>query len=113
MFKMQNRVIKSAPEVALSAAFINEIYEVGINGYNITISDSCKVSIEDYLTVKQAPDGTMLKPKEKNTLTGKMYETHGHFSDAKRYFIIELLKEEWNKYKSRKNNLASQAGWFR
>lgn len=112
-FKMQNRVIKSAPEVALSAAFINEIYEVGINGYNITISDSCKVSIEDYLTVKQAPDGTMLKPKEKNTLTGKMYETHGHFSDAKRYFIIELLKEEWNKYKSRKNNLASQAGWFR
>jgi len=42
-----------------------------------------------------------------------MYETHGHFSDAKRYFIIELLKEEWNKYKSRKNNLASQAGWFR
>ena len=44
---MQNRVIKSAPEVALSAAFINEIYEVGINGFSLggSVGGDAKVQI--------------------------------------------------------------------
>lgn len=112
-FRLENRVINSAPEVALSAAFINDIYEFNLNGYLISIGDGCKVSIDDYASVKEAPDGTMLKPKVKDPVTGKMFEMQGHISDSKRYFIIELLKKEWIAYKSRKNNLVNQIGYFR
>lgn len=112
-FRMENRIIKSAPEVALSAAFINDIYEFGLNGYSISISDTCRASIDDYVSVKEAPDGTMLKPKVKDPITGKMFEMQGHISDAKRYFIIELLKTEWQAYKSKKSTLANQIGYFR
>ena len=111
-FKTTNRVIKSAPEVALSAAFINEIYELHLGGYSISISDSCKTSIDDYSMVKEAPDGTMLKPTELDPVTKKRFETHGHFSDSKRYFIIELLKDVWNEWKKRKPKMI-QTGYFK
>jgi phage terminase large subunit len=108
-----NRVIKSAPEVALSAAFINEIYETELNGWKIVVNVSCTTSIEDYLVVKEAPTGEMLKPTALDPETNKRYETHGHFSDAKRYFLIELLKDEWYKWKQRSTNLLMQSGYFR
>lgn len=100
-FQVISRVAKSAPEVALSAAFINEIYEHSLNGYSITISDTCKVSISDYAVVKEDKDGTMLKPKIKDPNTGITYEPNGHFSDQKRYFICKVLEPEFSKYKSK------------
>lgn len=113
-FKIVNRVIKSAPEVALSAAFIDEIYEMELGGYSITIADHNKTSIDDYCTVKAGDNGEMIKPTELDPVTKKQFETHGHFSDAKRYFIIELLKELWGNWKSRKanSNLRNQMGYF-
>lgn len=108
-----NRVVRSAPEVALSAAFINEIFENNLNGWHIEINSSCSVAIEDYLVVKEAPDGSMVKPTAIEPETKKKFETHGHFSDAFRYFIIELLKSDWIKWKQRKNNLSMQTGYFR
>lgn len=105
--RFTNRVGKKAPEVALRAAFINEIYETGIEGYNIQISDTCRVSIDDYSTVKEAPDGSMLKVKIKDKETGQSYEPNGHFSDAKAYFIVELLKDIWIKWKAKKGNKVS------
>ena len=100
-FNVVSRVMKSAPEVALSAAFINDIYETGLYGYSITISDKCKVSIDDYATVKEDKDGKMLKPKVKDKATGVTYEPTGHFSDAKRYFITTILQSEFNQYKAK------------
>lgn len=96
-----SRVQKSAPEVALSAAFINDIYENNLNGWSIIISDRCFVSIEDYLLVKEDAEGKMLKKKEKDDESGVTYEPAGHFSDAKRYFITTVLANEFNQYKSR------------
>jgi PBSX family phage terminase large subunit len=100
-FRIVNRVEKSAPEVALSAAFINDIYEYEHAGYSITIGDNCTTSIYDYISAKEDKDGKMLKEKVKDKVTGVTYEPVGHFSDAKRYFICSLLKSEFNKYKSR------------
>jgi phage terminase large subunit len=111
--KFKNKVATANPDVALSAAFINDVYEFNTAGWSIFISDRCTVSIEDYEVVKEAPDHTMLKPKAKHPLTGKPYETHGHFSDAKRYFLIELMKEDFLKWKSRKSNLSVQRAYFR
>jgi phage terminase large subunit len=100
-FKVISRVMKSAPEVALSAAFINEIYESNLYGWSIVIGDMCFVSIEDYLLVKEDAEGKMFKPKEKDEETAVTYEPQGHFSDAKRYFITTILANEFKQYKSR------------
>lgn len=101
-FTVINRVSRSAPEVALSASFINAIYELNYQGWKITIADHCKVSIDDYMTVKEDANGSMKKPKEKDKATGVTYEPHGHFSDAKRYFIIKVLEPYFNLYKSKR-----------
>lgn len=100
-FKVANRVGRSAPEVALRAAFINAIYENNLYGYSITISDKCKVSIDDYSTVKEDMDGSMLKIKVKDPVTQQTYEPHGHYADQKCYFIVQLLQKEWLLYKQR------------
>jgi len=101
-FTVVNRVAKSHPEVALSAAFINEIYESELYGYSITIADHCKVSIDDYIMAKEDKDGTMFKQKVKDKETGISYEPVGHYSDQKRYFICKILEAEFTNYKSRK-----------
>lgn len=100
-FKVTKRVGRSAPEVALSGTFINEIYEKNLFGWSITISDKCFASIEDYILVKMDADGKMLKLKEKDEETKVRYEPRGHISDSKRYFITTLLAAEFEQYKSR------------
>lgn len=108
-FHVINRVARSAPEVALSAAFINDIYEREWGGWSITIADHNKVSIDDYATVKEDKDGKMLKLKVKDKVTGQTYEPHGHYSDHKRYFITTILKNEFNQYKSTPKKLFGYA----
>lgn len=103
-FTVSMRVAKAHPEVALSAAYINEIYQYGKDGYSIEIGDHCKVSIDDYQSVQEDKNGTMLKTKVKDKETGKTYEPNGHFSDAKRYFITSYLDTEFRQYKVRGNN---------
>lgn len=100
-FHVIKKVGKSAPEIALSAAFINEIFESNLHGYEIIIGDACKTSIDDYSTVKEDKDGKMLKEKIKDPISGVTYEPQGHISDSFRYFITEILKAEFNQYKSR------------
>lgn len=112
-YRVRNKVGKSAPEVALSAAFINEIYEHNLFGYSIAISNKCAISIEDYYSVKEDKEGKMAKERVKDVSTGITYERYGHFSDAKRYFIIELLREEYQKYKRGEgSSLAGLRGLF-
>lgn len=100
-FKVVNRVAKSAPEVAMSASFINDIYENNIYDYSIVIGDKCKVSIDDYISAQEDKDGKMAKPKITDKVTKVSYEPIGHFSDQKRYFITTILSNEFNQYKSR------------
>lgn len=105
-----SRVQRSAPEVAMSANFINAIFEHNLNGWAIEIGDNCKVSIDDYSSVKEDKDGGMLKPKVKDKETGETYEPNGHFTDAFRYFVIALLFSEFLVYKARGKRTGSIAG---
>jgi PBSX family phage terminase large subunit len=100
-FQVVSRVARSAPEVALSASFINEIYERNLEGWTIEIHERCFRSIEDYLLVKEDAEGKMLKEKVKDEQSNITYEPHGHFSDAKRYFIIKVLENEFKQYKAK------------
>lgn len=104
-FKVINRVQASAPGVAISGAFVNDVYEGEIPGWSIVIYDTCPVSIEDYSQVKEAPEGGMLKEKTLDPLDPmkkRKIEKYGHFSDCKRYFIVALLWELYVKYKNRR-----------
>jgi PBSX family phage terminase large subunit len=100
-FRVEKRVAKSAPEVALSAAFVNDIYETNLYGWAIGISDKCYTSIEDYLLVKEDAEGRMLKKKTKDKESGVTYEPLGHCSDTKRYFITKVLATDFDRYKKR------------
>lgn len=113
-YKIQSRVQLSHPQVAMSAAFINDIYELNLGGWSILIGDNCKVSIDDYASVKEDENGNMLKVRVKDKNTGQTYEEHGHFSDAKRYFVVSVLKSLFEAYKARKkSNIKSQLSYFK
>lgn len=108
-YALMPRINKSNPRIQLSANFINDIYRSNLYGYSINISNECSTSVQDYIIVKEAPDGTMFKEKKKNKETGVTYEPFGHFSDIKRYFICMLLQMEfmeWSKRKSKRGSIA-------
>jgi PBSX family phage terminase large subunit len=111
-YRVSNRVQKSAPQVATSAAFINDIYESGYEGWSIEISDKCFRSIEDYILVKEDAEGKMAKPKEKDEESKVRYEPRGHISDTKRYFIITILKKQFELYKKPKQITTGVTGFF-
>lgn len=108
-FTVERRIDKGHPQVALSRAFIDEIYEKNLHGYSIVINKSCTTSIEDYTMAKEAADGTLLKTRVMNKETKQTYEKYGHFSDTKRYFIIRILSYEFKMYRSRSRRSGSIA----
>ena len=113
-FLVVSRVERSAPRVAMSASFINDIYEFEYQGFSIQISDKCKTSINDYVSVQEDSRpgnvGGMVKFKVTDKVTKKTYEPIGHFSDAKRYFICKLLKNEFDKYCAKGNGRNATVG---
>jgi len=101
--KFVNRVGRAAPGVAISGAFVNEIYESGYEGWQIRISANCRKSIEDYTMTKEDKDGTVLKKREKNKDTGQVFERYGHFSDNKRYLVTTVLHSEYQKFSAKRS----------
>lgn len=101
-FSLINRVQKSAPEVARSGEFVNEIYESNYAGWTIEINVDCRTSIEDYIMAKEDIDGSILKKRITDKDTKVSYEKYGHMSDDKRYFITTILKNDFNVYKQRR-----------
>jgi PBSX family phage terminase large subunit len=100
-YTVHDRIGRSAPRVAISAAFINDMYE-GLLTWKLAIGNHCSVSIDDYNTVQEDKNGGMAKPKVVDPVSGVAYEPHGHYSDAKRYFLTQLLEAEYKKYKAGK-----------
>jgi len=92
-FPVRIRKPSKNPPVALSAEFINQIYQSNIFGISIMISDTCRESINDYQFAEEAQDGTMKKKKVDGV------ELIGHCSDTKRYIICEVFKEQFNEYR--------------
>lgn len=108
-FAVVRRINKANPRVALSGAFINEIYRTNLYGYSISISNECSRSIEDYIRVKEDADGSMKKEKVKDPKTGVTYEKVGHMSDCKRYICTTILQREfmeWSKRSKRRGSIS-------
>lgn len=94
-FPVQIRKPSKNPPVALSAEFVNAIYEMNFQGIEIIIGENCKESINDYTLVQEKTDGTMKKPKDKNGI-----ELLGHISETKRYLCCEAFQSEFRTYQS-------------
>lgn len=97
-YRVEERIDKSNPSVSMSGEFINAIYSGSLKNTEIRIDESCKVSISDYIKVKKDANGGMLKKRITDKITRQSYEEHGHFSDTKRYFVTQVMKEEYIKY---------------
>lgn len=112
-YKVTDKVMKSAPEVALSGAFMNAILENNLYGWSIMISDTCYSSIEDYIMVKEDAEGKMQKTKQKDIETGVTYEPRGHCTDSFRYLVLTVMADQFDEYKGIKSTLKQQMGYFR
>lgn len=110
-FEVEDKVDGKNPSVAMTGEFINAIYEGVIPGVEIGIDESCRNSVEDYMSVQKDANGAMLKMKIKNKTTGQSYEEHGHLSDVKRYFVTDICYEAYTEFSNRrKRNLYSGKG---
>ena len=97
-FIVRNRVSNSNPSVSIRGEFINAVYEGLVPGLSISINETCKDSINDYISVVQDENGGL--QKRRITKDGLTYEPFGHFSDTKAYFLCDVWKKEFNEFKN-------------
>lgn len=105
-----NKVGKSAPSVSQSGSFINEIFESNYLGWKIFVDKRCVKSIEDMNMCIEAADGSILKKRITDKITGQSYEKYGHFVDCSRYFITTVLKEEYTQFLQRRRGMPLPGG---
>lgn len=103
-FHSEDRLPRSNPSVSMTGEFINAIYSGDIKDVSIMIDESCDTSINDYIIVKKDVNGAMLKQRVKDKITGQSYEKAGHLSDAKRYFVTEILKDRYTSFSLRRRH---------
>lgn len=93
--KPSMRVASKAPAVAMRINWINAILE-GNSSISLLIDERCKNSINDFLYLKHAADGT--KAKTKKTVDGITFEEYGHTSDATEYMLCKAFETDWNQF---------------
>ena len=97
-FRPQMRYKNSAPSVVMRGMFINAVFDSNYNGLEFIISEKCSNTIQDYMFLKEAADGTKAKIKVKNPETGVSYEKYGHTSDSNDYFYTAVFASDYSNY---------------
>lgn len=97
-FKPQLRVSKSNPSVAMRANFLNTVLESEYDNITFKVDPRCKLSIQDFVMVKEAPDGSKNKEMETDSVTKVRYQKWGHFSDLWDYFMCFAFQSSFAKY---------------
>lgn len=92
------RVFKKAPSVKMRIDFMNTLFAGGYDGLDISIGTNCYRTIEDFQYVKEDADGTKLKTKFKDPVTGATGERWGHMSDNTEYFICFAFAGKYNAF---------------
>lgn len=93
-----SRIITKAPPVATRGQWISSVHERGLDGLEFLIDEGCTNTINDYIYLKEAPDGTKLKETVKDENTGVSFEKFGHTSDANDYYYTTAFKEQWRRF---------------
>lgn len=97
-FKPQLRVSKANPSVAMRGNFLNTVLEQEYDGIRFTVDPRCKLSIQDFVMVKEAPDGSKNKETETDSTTKVRYQKWGHFSDLWDYMMCYAFSTSFAKY---------------
>lgn len=99
-YKPVNRVSKSNPSVVMRGNWINTVFETNLGGINVTIGENCIKAITDFVSLKEAPDGTKHKETETNSKTGVRYQKYGHYTDLFDYIMTTAFSIQYESYKS-------------
>lgn len=100
-YTVYDKMMRSAPPVSTSGDFVNAILAEEYAGLKITVDESCKTSISDYISTKQDKDGGVLKKRITDPKTGISYEPNGHLLDTLRYCLVSCFNEDYTKYVNR------------
>lgn len=92
------RVMSSNPSVAMRGNWINTVFEKNIGGLTFTIGENCKKTINDFVLLKEAADGTKLKEMETDAKTKVRYQKVGHFTDLFDYIVCSAFAGEFAAY---------------
>jgi hypothetical protein len=98
IYRPVSRVANSNPSVVMRGSWLNNIFEIQYGGINITIGENCKKTITDFVSLKEAPDGTKLKSMTTDTATGARYQEFGHFTDLFDYVMCSAFETSYREY---------------
>lgn len=96
--KPSMRVLNSNPSVAMRGNFINTVLESNFGDISLIIDPKCKNTINDFINLKEAPDGTKAKTKETDPTTRVSFQKWGHFTDLFDYFICSVFASDYANY---------------
>jgi hypothetical protein len=99
-YKPEKRVAEAHPPVVMRGRFMNAIFDMGYNGIEFLVGSNCVKTRNDYMFGKEDSDGTKLKEKAKDPVTGVTYEKHHHFTDEGDYFFCKLFPDDFAEYQS-------------
>ncbi|MCA6489117.1 MAG: hypothetical protein IM551_03720 [Chitinophagaceae bacterium] len=97
-FKPSLRLNKSNPSVVMRGNWINTVLEKELAGVRVIIGDQCKTTVNDFILLKEAADGSKLKEMETDPKTGVRYQKVGHFTDLFDYLICAAFAGEFQQY---------------
>lgn len=97
-FKPVSRVLNSNPSVVMRGNWINTVLEKELGGISFMIDENCKKTINDFVLLKEAADGTKLKEMETDPKTKVRYQKVGHFTDLTDYLFVSAFASEFEKY---------------
>lgn len=97
-FKPVNRVKRSNPSVVMRGNWINTIFETSLGDITIKIGENCKKMITDFVSLKEAADGTKLKETDKDPKTKATFQKYGHFSDLFDYIMCSAFEADYLEY---------------
>jgi len=97
-FNPTNRVLSSNPSVVMRGNWINTVLEIELNGISVTIGENCKKTITDFVSLKEAPDGSKLKEMGTDPKTKARYQKVGHFTDLFDYLICTAFRDDYLLY---------------
>lgn len=109
-FKPSLRVLRANPSVVMRGNWLNTILEKELGGIKIKIGENCKKTINDFVLLKEAADGTKLKEMETDPKTKVRYQKVGHFTDLFDYLMVSAFAQDFDLYQRGGTNILINFG---
>lgn len=97
-YRPENRVLRSNPSVVMRTSWLNTVLEKNIGGLSLIIDSRCSRTINDFVLLKEAADGTKLKEMETDPKTKVRYQKVGHYTDIFDYLMCSAFATEFDTY---------------